>query len=215
MYQKKDENNNNCGIIYILIKRGILYSYPNKKTKSEKVFVDVNNTSSKGMDFEAEISKANDYYYTNNIANIHKKPTPIKVMKVSNYKEGVYNKTKITSAVFEKKSTTDYNGVYKGYYVDFEAKETVGKSFNIKSNLHGHQIEHLISVKKHGGLSFVLISMRYYNKVFAIDIEQILRHQKTLIGIDYLYEKGYELTSDNTLYLNYLEYVDNLIERNI
>lgn len=190
-----------------------MYNYPNQKKVQNQEIVDLNNGKARGMNFEDFISQANSYYNAHNIANIHKKPTPIKIIKVVNYKETIYNKSKITEAVFDKKSTTDYNGIYKGYYIDFEAKETINKTFNIKSNLHKHQIDHLLSIKSHGGIAFILISMKYYNKIYAIDIKKLLKHQKVLVTIEFLKEQGYEVNQTNSLYLDYLKYVDDLLER--
>ena len=45
---------------------------------------------------------------------------------------------------------TDYNGVYKGKYIDFEAKETQNPtSFPLK-NFHQHQIRHMEEVLNQG-----------------------------------------------------------------
>ena len=79
------------------------------------------------MTLESEINDSNKYYLEKDIAVIYKKPTPIKVVKQVN--------EKITDAYFEKPSTTDYSGLYKGKYIDFEAKETKNKtSRNMLSN---------------------------------------------------------------------------------
>ena len=93
------------------------------------------------MTLESEINDSNKYYLEKDIAVIYKKPTPIKVVKQVN--------EKITDAYFEKPSTIDYSGLYKGKYIDFEAKETKNNtSFPIK-NIHPHQIKHLENVIKH------------------------------------------------------------------
>jgi recombination protein U len=96
-------------------------NYPNKKEHSNKVCIEYGN---RGMTLESDINSSNKYYLDNDIALIYKKPTPIKVVKVN------YIKNKITEGYYEVPSTTDYNGIYKGKYIDFEAKETKSKTSN-------------------------------------------------------------------------------------
>ena len=107
-----------------------------------------------GMSFENKINLANLHYLDHDIAVIYKKPTPITIVKV------MYPRTtraKIIEAYFKVPSTTDYNGIYKGKYIDFEAKETnVATSFSL-NNIHQHQIKHLENIIKHGGIGFLII----------------------------------------------------------
>ncbi len=191
-----------------------MFNYPNnKKIKNQKTF-NFTEEKSKGMSFEEEITKANNYYLANDIAHIYKKPTPIKILDVKNYNENFEKKSLITKAVFEKRSTTDYNGLYKGFYIDFEAKETVNLKFNINSNLHEHQKKHLLSIYKHGGVAFVLLNMKKYNKVFLIEINKLIEEKKSQVTIDYLIENGYEIEVNN-IYLDYLKAVDEILKRRI
>ena len=76
-------------------------------------------SANRGMNLEEDINISNQYYIDKGIALINKRPTPINVVKVD-YSRGA----KIQNAYFEKQSTTDYNGVYRGKYLDFEAKST-------------------------------------------------------------------------------------------
>ena len=94
-------------------------NYPNKKNSDTNSFI---NYAHRGMTLESDINSSNKYYLENDIALIYKKPTPIKVVKVN------YERNKITEGYYEVPSTTDYNGVYKGRYIDFEAKETKSKT---------------------------------------------------------------------------------------
>ena len=87
-----------------------------KKTVSLKRHL---SSANRGMDLEGDINSSNEYYKEHGLCLITKRPTPINVVKVD-YSKGAI----ITNAYFEKQSTTDYNGVYKGHYIDFEAKQT-------------------------------------------------------------------------------------------
>ena len=70
------------------------------------------------------INATNDYYLSQGLAVIHKKPTPIQIVQVD-YPQR--SRAKIVEAYFRQASTTDYSGVYNGYYIDFEVKETKQK----------------------------------------------------------------------------------------
>ena len=87
--------------------------YPNGIVKGNNNLI---THSNRGMSLEEDLNATNDYYRQNDIANIHKKPTSITIKKVDYSKNDM-----ICEAYFKTPSTTDYNGVYKGYYIDFEA----------------------------------------------------------------------------------------------
>ncbi|WP_108671162.1 Holliday junction resolvase RecU [Peribacillus acanthi] len=110
--------------------------------------------SNRGMTLEEDINVSNDFYLANGIAVIHKKPTPIQIVDVHYPKRSA---AVIKEAYFKQASTTDYNGVYKGKYIDFEAKETQNRtSFPLK-NFHEHQINHMEQVLKQDGISFIIL----------------------------------------------------------
>ena len=75
----------------------------------------------RGMTLEEDLNETNQYYLDQGIAVIHKKPTPIQIVNVDYPKRSA---AVIKEAYFKQASTTDFNGVYKGRYIDFEAKET-------------------------------------------------------------------------------------------
>lgn len=142
-------------------------NYPNGKKKIED-YTGIKsksiNKAKLGLNFEELINKSNEYYLKNNIAVVYKKPTPIKVTKVDYPSR---SKAKITEAFYQLPSTTDYNGIYNGKHIDFEAKSCNGSSFPFKS-IYTHQLEHLFRINKHGGLSFLLIMFNDYQEVFLL-----------------------------------------------
>src|SRR5690606_16328121 len=138
-----------------------MLGYPNKKKPTKQPV----NYANLGMTLESDIETTNAYYLSHQIAIIHKKPTPIQVVNVS---YPARNKAKITEAYYKTPSTTDFNGVYKGYYIDFDAKETNSKTSMPLKNVHEHQIIHLRNVSKQGGISFLIVHFKAYNEYFLL-----------------------------------------------
>lgn len=142
---------------------------PKKTNKKEQSKTKITTAANRGMAFEKLINAANVYYLDNKIALFTKRPTPINVVKID-YARGA----KITDAYFEKQSTTDYNGVYKGHYFDFEAKSTKLKTSFPLNNIYKHQITHLENVRAHGGIAFFVIEFATLNEIYVIDAATII-----------------------------------------
>lgn len=155
---------------------GMLYSHDegNKKKKQEKTTAPVQ-FGKRGMNFEEEINQSNEYYLNRGLAVIHKKPTPIQIVKVDYPRRSA---AVIKEAYFRQASTTDYNGVYKGHYLDFEAKETKNKtSFPLK-NFHEHQITHMKQCLQQKGICFVLLWFSSLNRCFFLSAECLVDYWK-------------------------------------
>jgi recombination protein U len=145
----------------------MMINYPTrKKSAANSTF----NNAKLGMSLEEDINQTNAYYLVHKLANVHKKPTPIQVVSVS---YPARNKAKITEAYYKTPSTTDYNGVYKGYALDFEAKETKSKTAFSLKNIHQHQIDHLKDVSEHGAISFLIIRFSSYNETYLLYYDQL------------------------------------------
>ena len=141
-----------------------------KKRVSKKSKEDLSiSASNRGMDLESDINLSNEWYREQDIAVITKRPTPINIVKVD-YSRGA----RITDAYFEKQSTTDYNGVYKGRYIDFEAKNTKSKTSFPLSNIEQHQIDHLKRVIRHGGIAFFIIQFQSRQEVYLLDASFVI-----------------------------------------
>jgi recombination protein U len=173
----------------------------------KKVFKKPINHGNRGMNLENEINKSNEYYLNNMIAVIHKKPTPINVVRVD-YKEGL-----IKEAFFQKPSTTDYNGIYKGKYIDFEAKETNSiKGFPL-NNIHNHQIEHLKNITLMGGIGFLIVRFTTLNLTYLLDsstlLEFINEENKKVIPLNYFKDRAFILKDGIYPRIDYLKIVDS------
>ena len=184
--------------------------YPNNIKKTYKNVISHKN---RGMDLENLINETNEYYLKNDIALIFKKPTPIGVAKVS-FNE--YGKT-IDKAYFKERSTLDYNGVYKGKYIEFDAKETLNKTSFPLSNVHPHQIEHIKNVINHQGISFLIIKMNnlYYLLLGTDFINYIENNDRKSIPYDYIKNKGYEIIEKYNPSLDYLKIIDEVLIKEV
>lgn len=125
----------------------------------------------RGQTLEDQLNETNQYYLSRNIAVIHKKPVPIQVVKV-NYPHR--SAAVITEAYYRTPSTTDFNGVWNGKYIDFEAKETKNKTSFPLQNLHDHQVEHMKNVYHQNGIPFLIIRFSTLNRYFIVPYEMMI-----------------------------------------
>lgn len=168
-----------------------------------------NSASRRGMELEKEINLTNEYYLQADQAVIYKKPTPITIVKVD---YPARNKAKISEAYFKIPSTTDYNGIYRGKYIDFEAKECQSKtSFPIKS-IHAHQIEHLERVVRHGAIAFVIVRFVLYDETYLVDAQTMTDYIHTCgrssIPYQWFQEHGTLIPYSYVKPVDYLQIVD-------
>ena len=191
--------------------------YPNGKTyqkkesdnKTEKTHRNLLSAANRGMSLEEDINLSNDYYRDMGIALINKRPTPINIVKVD-YSKGA----RITDAYFEKQSTTDYNGVYKGRYIDFEAKNTKSNTAFPLSNISEHQIVHLKNVLKHGGIAFFIISFQMKDEIYLLDASFVINFyehgDRKSIPYEVFTKDAVLIKQDYAPRLHYLDAVDQL-----
>ncbi len=158
------------------------------------------------MDLEGIINEANQYYLDNDLALIYKKPTPIGIVKV-NYEN---NKQRITDAYFATQSTLDYNGLYKGKYIEFDAKNTESKTSFPINNVHEHQILHIRRVIRHGGIVFLIIRINglIYLLNGPVFIQFIDTNTRKSIPYSFIEENGYLIEYNYNRGLDYLKIVD-------
>ncbi len=170
-----------------------------------------NSYGNRGMGLENDIEISNNFYLQNNIAVVHKKPTPITIAKVD-YPSRL--EAIIKEGYFRTPSTTDYNGIYKGKYIDFEAKETTNKTSFPLSNIHDHQIKHLEMIHNHGGIGFIIVRFTKLNHTFLLQFEKLKHFLQTSkrksIPLEYFKNYGYIIKDKYNPRVDYIEIIDNL-----
>lgn len=165
----------------------------------------------RGMAFEMLINLANQMYQRGGVALINKRPTPVKVIKSRG--------SQVINGFYEAKSTVDYDGVYKGRAVAFEAKSTEKDTrFDLK-NIAQHQLDYLEKAEKMGAICFFLIEFSKDRSVFAVPLSVIqsyvrMSHQpkgkKSIPRADFdIY--GYLVEQTERAPIDYLQYVDEAV----
>ncbi|MEH7548668.1 MULTISPECIES: Holliday junction resolvase RecU [Bacillaceae] len=197
-------------------------NYPNgKKYRPKELPIDTSlkkrkngSYSNRGMTLEEDLNETNQYYRERKIAVIHKKPTPVQIVQVDypNRSAAV-----IKEAYFKLASTTDYNGVYKGRYIDFEAKETQNPtSFPLK-NFHQHQIEHMEEVMDQGAICFVILRFTKFEQVYLLEAQHLLNFWNRMmnggrksITKEEIEQKGYHIPLGFQPRIDYIKIIEQL-----
>lgn len=161
------------------------------------------------MWLESLINDSNTYYLNKDIAIVYKKPTPIKVLGVSYRSKET---TLINKAVYSQASTLDYVGIYKGKYIEFDAKECKSTTSFTLNNIKEHQIKHIERVINHGGIAFLIIFMN--SKFYLLDGNDLLMfintNKRKSIPIDYLEKTGHIIKEGYMPRLNYIDVINEV-----
>ena len=189
-------------------------NYPNGIKKPQNIDISTKpvDYKNRGMTLEGEINQSNEYYIEIGKAFIYKKPTPIKIVNVDFPSK---NKAVIKEAYFSTPSTTDYNGLYKGKYIDFEAKETKSKTAFALTNIHPHLIKHLENIDNNGGIAFIIVRFTTLNETYLITAERFLNYinnnDKKSVPLEYFKTDAYLIKDGYRPRIDYLKVVDILI----
>ena len=172
-----------------------------------------NTYANRGMMLERDINQSNKYYLYHNIALIYKKPTPIKVVKVE------YPKNVIKEAYFNEPSTLDYNGIYKGKYLEFDAKETQSNTSFPISNIHKHQLEHMKRVIYFGGITFLIVRFTKINETYILLGRELFNfiesNDRKSIPIDYFRKNGFLVELKYIPRLDYISIIDKIMVKDV
>lgn len=173
--------------------------------------------SNRGKTLEDELNETNEYYLANNKAVIHKKPVPIQIVHV---KYPARSAAVITEAYFRSPSTTDFNGVWKGRYIDFEAKETKNTTSFPLQNIHEHQVEHMKKVTEQAGIAFLLVKFTVHDRYFIVPYEYFEKKWERMIAggrksitLSEMEEISIEIYAGFNPRLDYLSALDSLLQQ--
>lgn len=196
-------------------KMSIKHPIPKKSFTKKQRPKNLSYLSNLGMTLEKDIEETNQYYLETKRAVIHKKPTPIQIVNVSYPSR---NKAKIIEAYYRTPSTTDFNGIYKGYYIDFDCKETKSSSSIPLANIHKHQINHLKEITNAGGIGFLIIFFKAYSEYYLLPFEQLyiyyknsLKNGRKSIPYKHFKENAYLIKFSLNPRLDYLSVIDEYI----
>ena len=187
-----------------------------KKQKLQEKIARPKTFANRGMRFEEAINQSNAYYLNRQAAVIHKKPTPVQIVKVDYPRRSA---AVIKEAYFREASTTDYNGVYRGYYLDFEAKETRQKTSMPMKNFHAHQIKHMSQVINQDGICFVLLHFSTLKETYLLPAKDLIAFYQIDKGtksmpLDYIKKRGYAIAESAYPQVPYLEIIEKLLGGN-
>ena len=142
---------------------------------------------------------------------VYKKPTPLNIVKVDYPARAA---AKVTEAYFQTPSTTDYNGIYRGRYLDFEAKECASKTSFPLNSIHVHQIEHLRNIVRHGGIGFLIVRFTEYEETYYVVAEDFFQYlestEKRSIPYQWFQDTAKLIPENYVKPVDYLVIVDEL-----
>ncbi|WP_408956028.1 Holliday junction resolvase RecU [Natroniella sp. ANB-PHB2] len=169
------------------------------------------NYGGRGKALENMIETSNRQYSFQNRAVIQKIPTPVKVLNI-NSRTG-----KITNGFYEKKSTVDYIGNYKGQAIAFDAKETrIETRFDL-SNVKKHQYHYLKNWAANGGIAFLIIYFNSLDEAYYLPYGLLneywqgrLKGKRKSIPYQKIAKEEYKISSQGLVLLDYLEIIDRV-----
>lgn len=165
----------------------------------------------RGSVLEETINVTNELYLSKNMGLIQKIPTPIKPINIDQAKRV------ITLAYFDQKSTVDYIGIVQGVSICFDAKETTKESLPL-ANVHEHQIQFMEAFQKQGGVAFLIVYFKKYDKYYYLPFGLLKQfyeaaQQGGRKSIPHqAFEAAYEIGIEGGMYLNYLKGLQKFLE---
>lgn len=168
------------------------------------------NYGKRGQAFENLIDYTNNIYRNKGAAIINKRPTPMKIIGRTRGNQHI--------CTFTEKSTVDYDGIYKGRAIVFEAKSTNLKRLPLDI-IPEHQISYLKKADQQGAISFLVVEIRPIRDVFLVTNKMLQKYVKEAekggrksIPLDDLEVYAELINQGDGIPLDYLSVVDKLME---
>ncbi|PPE06472.1 Holliday junction resolvase RecU [Mesoplasma corruscae] len=161
----------------------------------------------KGMFLETILNITNKKYNDENICLVNKIPTNFKILSNEFSDKRTF--------VFDQNYNCDYIGVYKGEYIEFEAKETSKKYFDFNL-IRNNQNEKMQKVNNYGGLSFLIIYFSEFETYFLADyisVKQWVFNNKKRVPYEWFTKFAYEIFLSSDLKLDYLKGINNILKK--
>lgn len=166
------------------------------------------NHKNKGMLLEQLINITILDAIKKDIAIFHKLNVPVNISKIRKNGSSIL----VEKAYIEKKSTTDYYGIFRGVFVTFEAKSTHESSMPF-SNIKKHQWDYIDKIVKHGGIAFFVFGYMNENRYFIIDTSILQNINSRSISIDEASKFGYELDLEYPGKLSIFKFLEEKIKK--
>ncbi|MFB5192670.1 Holliday junction resolvase RecU [Alicyclobacillus fastidiosus] len=183
-----------------------------RKVENGLLSVAIQSHANRGRSLETMLNMTNSQYRRNNWALVDKIPTPIK--KLRDYSRGTF------IAVWESKSSVDYQGVYNGRALVFEAKMCREEKRFPLANIHDHQIAYLEQAEQQGAITFLIIDFSKLDEVYLVPGQYVVKYwhnaqagERKSIPIEAIRELGMRVRTGRGVILDYLAVVDKLWKR--
>lgn len=155
--------------------------------------------ANRGKQLELIIDKQNKLYINRNIAYVRKVPTNVRILRTH------HNGT--LSGHLMEGEFCDYVGVYKGRAVEFDAKQTKGKSLPF-GNIRDNQEAALKKVHELGGYAFIVVWFSELDRYFRLSWESY-EHIKSnttrkSLSLKHFEDYGHEIKAGKNGVLDYL-----------
>lgn len=155
--------------------------------------------ANRGKQLELIIDKQNKLYINRNIAYVRKVPTNVRIL-------GTNNRGQVRGNLM-RGYFCDYVGVYKGRMLEFDAKQTNGKSLSF-DNVRANQELALETVHKMGGYAFLIVHFKELNRYFRLawsDYSHIKSNtERKSLSLQHFEEYAHEIEEGKNGILDYL-----------